>query len=328
MKKATPFYLTLGRLLSLVSLCFAHKVYGMCMEQPSVVLVPGNLRVETDKKISRSQEDQNSYFGQHFIAEIKKRFCHVHILEQKLTQGSLSDQATFDHNSLQKWFEEKADRQQESMTLLSHGAGSYRAMALVIKNQDAGASLPIKTIQMLSSPGPQNPLPALNRRNPLPLKQLASLFKKTYPSLQLESFLNFPSEQMIKDLDPQEWPSNVLIYSYGISSTEPSTREGANKKVENLPPMLDAFAFLINEPSDGLVSTRSALLNPFLTDNPSGTQKEKIPFKASLLPFSLNHLEQVMDPDLLVKGSLHDPEWIIRNQTLIIDSLAKDLNQR
>ena len=294
--KRSLFILNCNYLLIVLSifgstLLFSKVTSAFCSPNQAVVLVPG---------FSMASDKYSRKLVQYFTKQemLNEYPCQIKIIDHLAIKNSLNSLNSLKEKGeslfwqMKKWREQIPGVSTKSIEIVAQGISGLYALQALALNAKEGFPLIIKKISLLSTPLNGLELADLLEKNPKVRDQMLVLFKQNYPGIDLDSLLNLQTSNVKDFLKTLKIPEDIEINLYaGVQSSPQFNQETLAQINHFLPPILQAFDFLIEVENDGLVSRSSALTAPSELQTLSGEPfTHFISHPEFRIPF--NHIQQ------------------------------------
>jgi hypothetical protein len=304
-------------ILFLVSLgiLFSQVASAECSAERVVVLVPGTLNSAVPGAPSQNPFEQ-VYFSRAIRNAVSKHVCHSFVVNGLSWFGDFHENGRIVFDEIQTWQHQNPSLRGLPIDVIAHSAGGFYTLAAITRNEAKGRPLRFSKLHFLSTPMNGLELANLLTRNPFVRKQLEALVNRQYLGFDLRGLWQLRTA-VLKDFYPSlSIPAEIEIHTYAGTQFAPA-QPIDQFKAPFLPPVFQALDFLIDRPSDGVVSQGSALAAPFLLTTQGKVFENLIHHPEALVP--LDHVEQVWDSNYLKHLGFEQTEWIDQQQILFIE---------
>jgi hypothetical protein len=301
--------------LILINKSFAFNPTEQNHSNRILILVPGTMNSMVPgppEQYLDPSEEITPYYSTAIINNLKKQFYAVRVTPNLDYFGDIKKNGQRVYNDTETWYNQVTENMpnKPELWLFGHSAGGLYSLYAAHLNNKYGNILPIKKITMLSTP----------------LKGIEFIDKI--------SQLPFIFESLTKHILNSSWPvdlrglwdlktENVNTFLNELT-LEPSIQLDAFTGTQNSPhdvcdifnshflsPPLTTLQKIINRLSDGIVSKRSALTDPYISTT-DGTELRIKSHPEFILP--LDHIEQVWDYRYLRALGTTSSEYVLNKQ--------------
>lgn len=307
-------------LISVIAISSLLTVRSLaCDNSRAIVLVPGTL----NSAVPGSPEDpyKNFYYSQAITSTVAKQFCDFYVVKGLSWFGDFQNNGEVVFNELTEWQNQNPHLKDKPLDVIAHSAGGFYSLFAAHQNAKLNSPLKFRKMHFISTPLHGLELANILTANPLVKKQMERLFNRVYSGLDLRGLWQLQTDQTERFLGQLEIPETIEIHTYAGSQSAPSSWKDEFAS-PFLPPVFQAFEFLIDGPSDGIVSVDSAYWIPVLKTTNSGILHSIFPHREITLP--LDHVEEVWDSSYLEYLGFKRTDHVSREQTRLIESILKD----
>ncbi len=292
-------------------------VFAECNPNKIVVLVPGTLNSAVPGTPGSSPHNR-VYFSQAIIDTVTKFVCHTYVVKGLTWFGDFKTNGGTVFKELIDWQEQHPVLRGLPIEIIAHSAGGFYSLQAASLNYSLGSPLNFTRMHFLSTPLKGLELANILSSNNLVRRQMEKLFNRNYAGLDLRGLWQLRSPQTQAFLDDLVVPNDIEVNAYaGIQTPPPSL----DREFESafLPPVFQAFEFLMDRLGDGIVSAESALGQPLIHSTNGNLFLNLHPHPEAEIP--LDHVEEVWDFKYLEYLGFQETSHVEAEQIKFIESL-------
>lgn len=285
--KRVKLFLVISSLFSLV----ASIAFSECNPNKIVALVPGTLNSAVPGAPSSNPYDR-AYYSQSIIETVSKYACNRYVIKGLSWFGDFQENGKVVFDELLEWQSQHQELQGLPIEIIAHSAGGFYSLQAVSFNFSKGSPLKFSKLHFLSTPMKGLELANILTANPFVRRQMEKIFNQNYKGLDVRGLWQLRTNEVEIFLGTLKIPNEIEVHTYaGVQKSPPSFEREFESAF--LPPVFQAFEFLMDGLGDGVVSYESALGRPELHSS-TGTQFTNL-WPHPELEVPLDHVEEVWD---------------------------------
>jgi hypothetical protein len=312
----------------LISFLYTYSAisFAECTSERAVIFVPGTLNSAVPGGPSSNPYDR-LYFSKAMFDTAEKYSCHIYVVKGLTWFGDFKSNGQIVYNEINEWLIRQPHLKAIPLDIIAHSAGGFYALEAASLNAINGSPLKFGRLNFLSTPMQGLELANVLTSNRMIRRQMEAIFNRQYKTLgmDLRGLWQLRSEQVNEFLTSHQIANDLEIHTYAGIQAIP-------EKIENsfdspfLPPVFQAFEFIIDRISDGIVSFESAMGKAEIKGLNDNSAVHINVHPEALIP--LDHVEQVLDYSYLKMAGFQKTDHVEREQIKFIELvLARDTDQ-